>query len=93
MPKKKQVESPKDLLSELSFDGCKLVVYNDSHNTFDWVIKTFIEVLNHNFYQAEQCAMLIHSNGKCTVKNGDYDVLKPLKEQIIERGLKSEIEY
>jgi len=93
MGKVKETNLPDDLLSEFSFDGCKLVVHNDNHNTFDWVIKTFIEILNHNFYQAEQCAMLIHNRGKCAVKDGDYDTLKPLKEAIIERGLKATIEY
>jgi ATP-dependent Clp protease adaptor protein ClpS len=93
MAKEKETDLPEDLLLDFSFDGCRLVVHNDNHNTFEWVIKTFIEVLNHNFYQAEQCAMLIHNRGKCAVKNGDYDTLKPLKDAIIERGLKVTIEY
>ena len=31
-----------------------LVVYNDDHNTFDWVIQCFIEICNHTFEQSEQ---------------------------------------
>ena len=35
-------------------DKSELIVYNDDHNTFDWVIKCFIEVCNHTFEQSEQ---------------------------------------
>ncbi|MEO0339619.1 MAG: ATP-dependent Clp protease adaptor ClpS, partial [Bacteroidota bacterium] len=45
-------------------EHAQLIVYNDDHNTFDWVIQCFVEVLNHSSTQAEQLAMLIHFKGK-----------------------------
>ena len=36
--------------------------------------------------------MLIHFKGKATVKTGDFDVLKPLKDALVDRGLSAVIE-
>lgn len=70
----------------------RIIVFNDKYNTFEWVISTFMEVLGHNAYQAEQCAHLIHTTGKCVVKEGDIEILKPLAEEITSKGLKVKIE-
>lgn len=69
-----------------------LVVHNDEVNTFDWVIRCFVEILNHTSQQAEQLAMLIHYKGKATVKTAPLTVLQPLKDAINNRGLNSTIE-
>ena len=45
-----------------------LVVFNDDHNSFDWVIKSFVDVLEHSSEQAEQLSLLIHFKGKAVVK-------------------------
>ena len=57
-----------------------LIVYNDDFNTFDWVIKCFVEVCKHTSQQAEQLSLLIHFKGKATVKTGEKSKLKPLKD-------------
>ncbi len=69
-----------------------LIVYNDDHNTFDWVIQCFIEVLNHSEAQSEQLALIIHFKGKATVKTAPKSVLKPKKDALVERGLSAVIE-
>ena len=69
----------------------EIVVYNDDVNTFDHVIDTLIRVCNHTPEQAEQCSLIIHYNGKCTVKTGSYEKLKPQCTQILEAGLNAEI--
>jgi ATP-dependent Clp protease adaptor protein ClpS len=69
-----------------------LVVWNDEINSFDWVIQTLIEVCNHSTEQAEQCAMIIHTQGKYAVKQGSYDELKPLCDAITDRGIGATIE-
>lgn len=70
----------------------QLIVYNDDLNSFDWVIKSFQEVLRHTSEQAEQLAVIIHSKGKATVKTATMSVLKPKKEALIDRGLSAVIE-
>lgn len=69
----------------------EIVLYNDDVNTFDHVIDTLIRVCNHDEIQAEQCALLVHYKGKCTVKTGSFDELKPQCTQLLEAGLSAEI--
>ncbi|MEP6674655.1 MAG: ATP-dependent Clp protease adaptor ClpS [Ferruginibacter sp.] len=71
---------------------CHLVVWNDEINTFEWVIETLIDICGHSVEQAEQCSMIIHSKGKYAVKEGSYDVLKPLCDAITERGIGATVE-
>jgi ATP-dependent Clp protease adaptor protein ClpS len=72
--------------------GCQLIVWNDEVNTFEWVIETLIQVCGHTQEQAEQCAMLIHTQGKYAVKNGEYETLKPMCDAITDRGIGATIE-
>lgn len=76
----------------LTENPCNLVVWNDEVNTFEWVIETLIEICGHTSEQAEQCAMLIHTQGKYAVKNGTYDELKPMCDAITERSIGATIE-
>ena len=69
-----------------------LIIWNDEVNTFEWVIETLIKICNHTTQQAEQCAYIIHFNGKYAVKNGEYDELKPMCNAITERGINATIE-
>lgn len=69
-----------------------LVLHNDDVNTFDFVIKTLVEVCKHDPEQAEQCTLIIHHNGKCTVRTGDYNLLEPMYREILNRGLTATIE-
>lgn len=69
----------------------KLILWNDDINTFDYVIEALIEICGHTLEQAEQCTMLVHYKGKCTVKTGDLEKLKPMHEKLLARSLTSEI--
>ena len=69
----------------------EIVLYNDDVNTFDHVIETLIRVCEHTSEQAEQCAILVHYKGKCTVKTGSFDELKPQCTQLLDAGLSAEI--
>ncbi len=84
-------ESEVDLQNDTA-QKYNLIVWNDDVNTFDWVIQTLIDVCRHEQEQAEQCAMIIHFKGKCSVKTGEYDTLKSMKDEIVERGINATIE-
>jgi ATP-dependent Clp protease adaptor protein ClpS len=71
---------------------CSLIVWNDEVNTFEWVIETLIEVCGHSPEQAEQCSYFIHYKGKYSVKQGEYDELKPMCDAITERGIGATVE-
>ncbi len=69
----------------------EIVVYNDDVNTFDYVIETLIQACDHDQIQAEQCTLLIHFKGKCTVKSGEFKDLEPRCSLLLEAGLSAEI--
>ena len=69
----------------------EIVLYNDDVNTFDHVIETLIRVCDHDELQAEQCAILVHYKGQCTVKTGSFDELKPRCTALLDAGLSAEI--
>ncbi len=69
----------------------KLILYNDDFHTFDFVIASLMDICNHTCTQAEQCALLVHYNGKCVVKADSYDTLLPMYKALLNRELTSEI--
>jgi len=85
----KQIEEL--LLEEAVEKQNELVLFNDEVNTFDHVIETLIYACDHTPEQAEQCSLIVHYNGKCTVKTGAYDDLKPRCSVLLEAGLSAEI--
>lgn len=87
----KEKTSEELLLEEAVLTQNEIVLYNDEVNTFDHVIETLIYACEHTSEQAEQCAMLVHYKGKCTVKTGLYDDLKPRCSMLLEAGLSAEI--
>lgn len=86
-----QKESEETNVLEQKFHN--LIIWNDDVNTFDWVIESLMEICDHSQEQAEQCALFIHFKGKYGVKTGDYDTLKPLCEQLLDRDISATIDY
>lgn len=68
-----------------------LILYNDEVNTFDYIIDTLIDVCEHDAMQAENCAWIAHFKGKCKVKNGTLNDLKPRYKKMTDRKLTVEI--
>lgn len=87
----KEKISEEILLKEKTVKQNEIVLYNDDVNTFDHVIETLIGVCDHTPEQAEQCSIIVHHNGKCTVKTGLYNELKPRCSRLLEAGLSAEI--
>lgn len=79
------------LLEEEVVKRHEIVLFNDDVNTFDHVIDTLIDVCDHTPEQAEQCSLIVHYKGKCTVKTGEYDDLKPRCSRLLQAGLSAEI--
>lgn len=84
-------KNSKEIITETSNQNT-IVVFNDNVNTFDHVISSLIMVCNHESIQAEQCAMIIHNNGKCEVKTGEYLKLEPMCSDLLNLGLTVEIQ-
>lgn len=72
--------------------GWQIILYNDDVNTFDHVIESLVKYCKHSKMQAEQCAYIVHYNGKTDVKRGSLDDLLPIHEALIGQKLSAVIE-
>tara|TARA_B100000674_G_scaffold498920_1_gene540401 strand:- start:6743 stop:7030 length:288 start_codon:yes stop_codon:yes gene_type:complete len=79
-------------IKEKIVEQSDLIIYNDDVNTFEFVIESIIKICEHSSIQAEQCTWIIHHNGKCSVKRGAVDKLKPMAEAFLNRGISAVIE-
>lgn len=88
--------SNKEKLSDSSLFKDKtdqnLILYNDNHNDFEFVIESLMKICGHVHEQATQCTVIAHYKGKSAVKKGVYSQLKPMKTALIEKGLTADIE-
>ena len=78
-------------VAEQEVEMHEILLFNDDVNSFDFVIDSLIQICEHTMEQAEQCTYLVHYKGKCAVKTGEYDELKPRCTSLLERGLSAEI--
>ena len=87
-PKNIPIQDSDEKLLEEKF----LILHNDDVHTFEYVIDALIEICDHDFEQATQCTFLVHYKGKCDVKKGSQEELKPMKDALIERELNATID-
>lgn len=90
MSTQRKIQEEVDVL-EKTTNLNEIILFNDDVNTFDHVIDSLVEICDHTLEQAEQCAILVHYKGKCTVKTGEYNDLKPRCLQLLSKGLSAEI--
>ena len=70
----------------------KLILHNDKKNTFTYVMACLIRFCEHHPTQAEQCALLAHEMGKCTVKSGEFLEMLELSETLRNLEVKTSVE-
>ena len=69
----------------------EIILFNDDINTFDYVINKLVTICGQTMEQAEQCTYIVHYSGKCSVKTGTFDELKPICLKLLDAGLTAEI--
>ena len=87
---KEKIQEKEVVLEQEEFQH-EIILFNDEVHTFEFVINSLIDVCDHTSEQAEQCTYLVHYKGKCAVKTGDYDELKPRCTRLLNLGLSAEI--
>lgn len=92
MTSKETKKRPSDDFQENISNQNFLILHNDETHSFEYVINALIDVCEHEFEQATQCTIIIHYKGKCDVKKGGLNALKPLKDALIERELNATID-
>lgn len=73
-------------------EECKLVLWNDDHNSFEWVIFCLSTFLKFSLEKSEKSAWTVHLQGRDILKTGSKDSLEPYKKILEERGLTVSIE-
>ncbi len=73
-------------------DPCQLILFNDDVNSFDYIIEILVDVCLHDPLQAEQCTWIAHYKGKCAIKEGIFSELKPIHDEMGNRGVTVSIE-
>lgn len=90
MSKTKEQESSD--LEELTEEVYTIIVWNDSHNTFEYVIECLMRYCGHQAEQAEQCTYLIHFRGKSDVKRGEKEKMEKIFNKLKSCGLTTTME-
>jgi len=90
MSTKKKIQEDVDVL-EQEVNLHEIVLFNDDIHSFEFVIESLIDVCEHTPIQAEQCTYLVHYKGKCGVKTGEFEELKPRCTKLLNLGLSAEI--
>ena len=88
----REKSTPAESPGSKTIQPCHLILFNDEINSFEFVIKTLMDVCAHDFIQAEQCTWIAHFKGKCPVRSGCFDELKPMHDEMSNRGLTVSIE-
>jgi ATP-dependent Clp protease adaptor protein ClpS len=70
----------------------QIILHDDDFNTFDWVIECLQKYCEHTELQAEQCAWVVHTKGKCNVKSGSLEKLIGISQALNDSGLSATIE-
>lgn len=69
-----------------------LILFNDDVNSFDHVITCLMKICEHEMVQAEQCAWIVHTNGKCLVKTGSLDEVQTMCLKLVNQGLSAKVD-
>jgi len=77
----------KSQVNEILSKPFKIILHNDSYNSFDWVITCLVKICGHEYEQANQCAHIVHFKGECDVKYGDFEKLSIMKDKLQNAGL------
>jgi ATP-dependent Clp protease adaptor protein ClpS len=86
---KRQVDQDKEFAS---VEDKNLILYNDDVHTFEYVIQALMEICDHEYIQASQCAIITHYKGKCDIRHGVFSNLKAMKDALTEKQLITTIE-
>ncbi|CAA0242084.1 ATP-dependent Clp protease adaptor ClpS [Tenacibaculum maritimum] len=90
MSTQEKIQEQADVLEQEALQH-EIVLHNDDVNTFDYVIHSLVDVCEHTLEQAEQCTVLVHYKGKCTVKSGSYEDLESRCSKLLQLGLSAEL--
>lgn len=70
----------------------KLILLNDEVNSFSYIMACLIRFCGHQPQQAEQCALIADSVGRCAIKHGSYFDMEEMKDRLSGLNIKTKLE-
>lgn len=70
----------------------EIFILNDNQHSFGEVIAALTEICGHNRFQAEQCAVITHNAGQCSVFIDKHDASIEIYEELVKTGLNCKIQ-
>ena len=69
----------------------EVIVHNDNVNTFDHVINCLMDICGHNNLQAQQCALITHTKGKCSVFVDNHGTCTEISKLLTGEDIKTSV--
>lgn len=73
-------------------DLCQVVLFNDDHNTVDFVVESLMQVFGHPVGLAAKIMMEAHEKGRAIAEVESETPARLHKEQLQSLGLTAEVE-
>jgi ATP-dependent Clp protease adaptor protein ClpS len=70
----------------------KVTMYNDDVHDFPYIMACLIRFCKHEPIQAEQCALIAHTNGKVNIKHGNWDDMFELTQVLVSLEINATME-
>ena len=84
------LQSPTDI--DTATESFTLILFNDSHHSFDEVIEQVMKAAGYGYDKAEAITMEVHTKGKAAVLSGELDKCLKAQSVLEEINLRTSIE-
>lgn len=64
-----------------------VILHNDDQNTFDHVVNCLMDICQHGYIQATQCAHVVHTALRCDIFIDSYEECLIVRDELKEQGL------
>ena len=82
--------SPTDI--DTTTESFTLILFNDSHHSFEEVINQIIKATGYGYDKAESLTMQVHTKGKAAILSGELDKCLKAQSVLEEISLRTSIE-
>lgn len=70
----------------------EVFILNDNQHSFAEIISALTELCGHNRLQSEQCAVITHNTGQCSVFVDKHDASMEIYEALVKNGINCKIQ-
>lgn len=90
MTQTEELVEPIDI--DVTTEGFSLILYNDSHHSFDEVIQQVMKATGFGYDRSEAITMEAHTRGRALVVSGDLEMCLEAQTVLEEISLRTSIE-